>query len=91
MELDTQGLETAHRAFVRRRSQMAQIDTTENVRERLALIAAIRAYVLTTQPQAQPPAALQSALARAAVAPASVAIAASPVLVPLDSFVFDES
>ena len=30
MELDTQGLETAHRAFVRRRSQMAQIDTTEN-------------------------------------------------------------
>jgi hypothetical protein len=83
MEIDTQGLETAHRAFVRRRSQMAQIDTTENVRERLALIAAIRAYVLTTQPPAQPPPEAQPA-------PARTGARATVTLVPLDSFVFDE-
>jgi hypothetical protein len=89
MELDTQGLETAHRAYVRRRSQMAQIDTTESVRDRLALIAAIRAYVLTTQPIA-PPAAPLSAASPPPVRSAAVHERRTTVLVPLDTFVFDE-
>ncbi len=110
MELNTQGLETAHRAYVRRRSQMAQIDTTDSIRDRLALIAAIRAYVLATHPASQPathPASQPPSLSPAQPPAMSPVQPLTPrpevrgvasdgrmqrttVIVPLDTFVFEE-
>ncbi len=102
MELNTQGLETAHRAYVRRRSQMAQIDTTDSIRDRLALIAAIRAYVLATHPASQPPSLspaqppAMSPVQPLTPRPEVRGVAGdgrmqrTTVIVPLDTFVFEE-
>jgi hypothetical protein len=85
MDIDTDGLEAAHRAYVRRMEQMAHIDISDGIRARMALIAAIRGYVQATDmPVARPH--------PAAGRPAPVTDArpmTDSAWVRLDSFVFD--
>lgn len=85
MDIDTDGLEAAHRAYVRRKEQMAHIDISDGIRARMALIAAIRAYVQTTDvPVERPP----SPSGRPAP-PSPARPMTDQAWVRLDSFVFD--